>query len=52
MDPGAPKPEGTTTKPSIGDPIQVRYLDRVDMYYIFIRVCLQKYEVSALLTPD
>lgn len=52
LDPGAPKPEGTTTKPSIGDPIQVRYLDRVDMYYIFIRVCLQKYEVSALLTPD
>ena len=23
LDPGAPKPEGTTTKPSIGDPLQV-----------------------------
>jgi hypothetical protein len=27
LDPGAPKPEGTTTKPSIGDPLQVSKKD-------------------------
>ena len=25
LDPSAPKPEGTTTKPSIGDPLQVSF---------------------------